>query len=192
MCGHETDGAGVPEPGRCAECGAPTMPAVTACGRCDDHCTCSATHPGAELTGGTIPPHVPGAYPRLSCCGGAVALVAPLPPIPEPIIDEGPGWLVAPPVIMPDDPSPVFAAVHLEPETGDGYTRAVLFVRVSTMNDPTMHAEAGAELTLDDLAALIAAAAAIGAAAGLADGRHRAALYFERAAEAMRLMEPYA
>lgn len=32
-------------------------------------------HPAAELTGGSIPEHVPGAYPRLSCCGGSVALM---------------------------------------------------------------------------------------------------------------------
>ena len=32
-------------------------------------------HHSATLTGGTIPAHTPGAYPSLSCCGGAVALV---------------------------------------------------------------------------------------------------------------------
>jgi hypothetical protein len=108
MCGHETDGAGVP------------------------------MHDGAMLTGGTIPPHVPGAYPRLSCCGGPVALV------PASRVDELDELLLM------------------------------------------------AALSVDDLAALIARAATIGAAGATADGRYRAALYFERAAEAMRLMEPYA
>lgn len=32
-------------------------------------------HPGASLTGGTIPAHYAGAYPNLSCCGGPVKLV---------------------------------------------------------------------------------------------------------------------
>ena len=32
-------------------------------------------HAYAILTGGTVPAHVPGAYPRLSCCGGPVELV---------------------------------------------------------------------------------------------------------------------
>lgn len=32
-------------------------------------------HEAATLTGGKVPAHVPGAYPRLSCCGGPVALV---------------------------------------------------------------------------------------------------------------------
>ena len=32
-------------------------------------------HPGAILVGGTIPAHVPGAYPTLSCCGGDRELV---------------------------------------------------------------------------------------------------------------------
>jgi hypothetical protein len=32
-------------------------------------------HPAATLTGGRVPAHVPGAYPRLSCCGGTVELV---------------------------------------------------------------------------------------------------------------------
>ena len=33
------------------------------------------THLAAELTGGSIPAHAPGSYPRLSCCGGDVGLV---------------------------------------------------------------------------------------------------------------------
>jgi len=195
MCGHETDGAGVPvlhDP-----FGPVPIPRA---------------HPGAELTGGTIPAHVPGAYPNLSCCGGAVALVpaAFLEAMPgthyhrredgsyqvvddwPPVVDEGPGWLVAPEGSARHDPSPVFAAVHLDDERGDGATRAVLSVRIATMDADPQRGEAGAELTLDDLAAIIARAAAIGAAAGIEDGRHRAALYFERAAEAMRLMEPFA
>jgi hypothetical protein len=36
----------------------------------------SALHAAAILTGGTVPAHVPGAYPNLSCCGGEVQLVA--------------------------------------------------------------------------------------------------------------------
>lgn len=32
-------------------------------------------HPAATLTGGKVPQHLPGAYPRLSCCGGPVVLV---------------------------------------------------------------------------------------------------------------------
>jgi hypothetical protein len=32
-------------------------------------------HEPAELTGGRVPAHVPGAYPRLSCCGGETQLV---------------------------------------------------------------------------------------------------------------------
>jgi hypothetical protein len=35
----------------------------------------TTTHPSAVLVGGTIPDHVPGAYPSLSCCGGPVRLV---------------------------------------------------------------------------------------------------------------------
>jgi hypothetical protein len=164
------------------------MPAVTACGRCDDHCNCAATHPGAELTGGTIPPHVPGAYPNLSCCGGAVALVPAEEP-PEPIIPEGPGWVGRGPN-FDDQADAANVTVYLEPYTGE-HTRAELYITASPHDDSEPR-EVGAELTLDDLAELIARAAAIGAAAGLADGRHRAALYFERAAEAMRLMEPFA
>ena len=37
-------------------------------------------HEYAILTGGTVPAHVPGAYPRLSCCGGPVQLV--------PVVDD--------------------------------------------------------------------------------------------------------
>jgi hypothetical protein len=33
-------------------------------------------HQSAVLTGGTVPEHVPGAYPNLSCCGGPVQLVS--------------------------------------------------------------------------------------------------------------------
>lgn len=33
-------------------------------------------HPKVTLTGGKVPEHVPGAYPRLGCCGGPVTLVA--------------------------------------------------------------------------------------------------------------------
>lgn len=32
-------------------------------------------HEPVELTGGSIPAHVPGAYPRLSCCGGSIEVV---------------------------------------------------------------------------------------------------------------------
>lgn len=32
-------------------------------------------HPRVQLVGGAVPAHVPGSYPRLSCCGGPVALV---------------------------------------------------------------------------------------------------------------------
>lgn len=32
-------------------------------------------HSSAILTGGQVPAHEPGAYPRLSCCGGGVELV---------------------------------------------------------------------------------------------------------------------
>lgn len=32
-------------------------------------------HQAATLTGGKVPAHAPGAYPRLSCCGGPVLLV---------------------------------------------------------------------------------------------------------------------
>lgn len=32
-------------------------------------------HESAILTGGSVPAHVPGAYPSLSCCGGSVQLV---------------------------------------------------------------------------------------------------------------------
>ena len=32
-------------------------------------------HPAVELTGGSIPSHVPGSYPKLSCCGGDIQLV---------------------------------------------------------------------------------------------------------------------
>jgi hypothetical protein len=35
----------------------------------------SETHPAATLTGGSVPEHVPGAYPNLSCCDGPVVLV---------------------------------------------------------------------------------------------------------------------
>jgi len=35
----------------------------------------AGAHLTAELTGGSVPAHVPGAYPRLSCCGGPVGLV---------------------------------------------------------------------------------------------------------------------
>jgi hypothetical protein len=71
-------------PRRCSECGRPLA------GR-RDRVTCSGScrvmrsrrlsriapelHPPAELTGGRVPAHVPGAYPRLSCCGGPVLLV---------------------------------------------------------------------------------------------------------------------
>jgi hypothetical protein len=45
-------------------------------------------HDGAILTGGQVPAHVPGAYPRLSCCGGPVQLVPvrhdPYGPVPIP------------------------------------------------------------------------------------------------------------
>jgi hypothetical protein len=34
-----------------------------------------ALHQGATLVGGTVPAHVPGGYPRLSCCGGPIQLV---------------------------------------------------------------------------------------------------------------------
>lgn len=32
-------------------------------------------HPSAQLVGGLIPAHVPGAYPQLECCGGLLELV---------------------------------------------------------------------------------------------------------------------
>jgi hypothetical protein len=35
----------------------------------------TASHSAVELTGGSIPAHVPGAYPRLSCCGGTIEVV---------------------------------------------------------------------------------------------------------------------
>lgn len=43
-------------------------------------------HQAAELTGGSVPAHVPGAYPRLSCCGGPVPLVDSV--TGRPIVDE--------------------------------------------------------------------------------------------------------
>lgn len=44
-------------------------------GDCHVGSCAAALHPPATLTGGTVPAHVPGAYPRLSCCGGPVGLV---------------------------------------------------------------------------------------------------------------------
>lgn len=187
MCGHETDGAGV------------------------------TLHDGAILTGGAIPPHVPGAYPRLSCCGGPVELVpgyetdaredavCPLHgpnlytcpegcPYAErgtvddlpPVVPEGPGWACW----APGESREAFASAYLNDEHGDGATRAVLYVVTHGHGEDAPAIEAGAELTLDDLASLIARAAVIGAAAAIEDGRDRAGLCFERALEAIRLVTP--
>lgn len=179
---------------------------------CPDGCPVGAAfpdHPGAELTGGTIPAHVPGAYPSLSCCGGEVALEWPRPGQPhdygqpcrcpecdgpgcsegEPLIPPGPGWVGSGPN-YDDRSDAAFVAVRLDENRGPGDTRAFLFLYAEP-HDGSERREVGAELTVDDLAHLIFRAASIAEAAALEDERHFAAEAFARVRDHItRVVEP--
>jgi|PlaIllAssembly_1097288.scaffolds.fasta_scaffold39130_3 hypothetical protein len=190
----------------------------------DPACPMAPRHPGATLTGGTIPPHVPGSYPSLSCCGGHVTLVpsepetdaredavcpthgpnlyacpdgcafaAAFPVSPHeathgvPIVSDGPGWGMLSDDKAPAEPDPDMGEALLfadyrgnDPNTD---TVAELYIVARAFGGGGFRYEAGAELTLTDLAHTVATLCEIGSTAATADDRHFFAEAFDRARE---------
>jgi hypothetical protein len=101
---------------------------------------------------------------------------------PVPVVQPGPGWFGHGPN-FDDHADAAFGSVYLEP-CDQGGSAAEIYVRLSHVDHPTMiQLEAGAELTLEDLAALVVRACEVGAIAATARGADFFGEAFDRARE---------